>query len=37
MVWTATPELRIDFLSHHWESFSGVPAAQLLASGDWSA
>ncbi|RZT11243.1 PAS domain S-box-containing protein [Duganella sp. CF402] len=37
MVWTATPELRIDFLSHHWESFSGVPAEQLLASGDWSA
>jgi PAS domain S-box-containing protein len=36
MVWTATPELRIDFLSHHWESFSGVPAEQLLASGDWS-
>ncbi|MRW92882.1 response regulator [Duganella sp. FT80W] len=36
MVWTATPELRIDFLSHHWESFSGLPAAQLLAGGDWS-
>jgi PAS domain S-box-containing protein len=36
MVWTATPELRIDFLSHHWESFSGVPADQLIASGDWS-
>ncbi|HEX5342022.1 MAG TPA: response regulator [Duganella sp.] len=37
MVWTATPALRIDFLSHHWESFSGMPAAQLIASGDWSA
>ncbi|MHA4870665.1 response regulator [Duganella sp. PWIR1] len=36
MVWTATPELRLDFLSHHWESFSGIPAAQLIASGDWS-
>ncbi|MTV38660.1 response regulator [Duganella radicis] len=36
MVWTATPALRIDFLSHHWAGFSGVPAAQLIASGDWS-
>jgi PAS domain S-box-containing protein len=36
MVWTATPELRIDFMSHHWESFSGLPAAQLMAGGDWS-
>jgi PAS domain S-box-containing protein len=36
MVWTATPELRIDFMSHHWESFSGLPAAQLMATGDWS-
>ncbi|MYM23877.1 response regulator [Duganella sp. FT135W] len=36
MVWTATPELRIDFMSHHWEAFSGVPAAQLIAAGDWS-
>jgi len=36
MVWTATPELRVDFLSHHWETFSGLPAEQLIASGDWS-
>ena len=36
MVWTATPELRIDFLSHHWTSFSGVEGEQLIASGDWS-
>ena len=36
MVWTATPQLRIDFLSHHWADFSGMPAAQLIASGDWS-
>ncbi|WP_229257588.1 response regulator [Duganella callida] len=36
MVWTATPDLRLDFLSHHWEAFSGVPSAQLLATGDWS-
>jgi PAS domain S-box-containing protein len=36
MAWTATPELRIDFLSHHWESFSGIPATQLIDSGDWS-
>jgi PAS domain S-box-containing protein len=36
MVWTATPELRIDFMSHHWEDFSGLPAAQLMQGGDWS-
>jgi PAS domain S-box-containing protein len=36
MVWTVTPELRIDFMSHHWERFSGVPAAQLIAAGDWA-
>jgi PAS domain S-box-containing protein len=36
MVWTATPALRIDFMSHHWESFSGLPAEQLMAGGDWS-
>ncbi|MFS2007701.1 response regulator [Duganella sp. CT11-25] len=36
MVWTATPELRIDFMSHHWEEFSGLPAEQLMQQGDWS-
>jgi PAS domain S-box-containing protein len=36
MVWTATPELRIDFMSHHWEDFSGLPAEQLMQQGDWS-
>ncbi|OFA04245.1 response regulator [Duganella sp. HH101] len=36
MVWTVTPELRLDFMSHHWERFSGVPAERLLAAGDWS-
>ncbi|MYM84471.1 response regulator [Duganella sp. FT50W] len=36
MVWTATPDLRIDFMSHHWASFSGLPASQLLAGGDWT-
>ncbi|NVM77435.1 PAS domain S-box-containing protein [Duganella sp. SG902] len=36
MVWTATPRLRMDFLSHHWEDFTGVPSARLLESGDWS-
>ncbi|MBV7536607.1 response regulator [Duganella sp. sic0402] len=36
MVWTARPDLRIDFMSHHWASFSGLPAAQLMADGDWS-
>ena len=36
MVWTATPEVRLDFMSHHWEEFSGIPAAELLAGGDWS-
>ena len=36
MVWTATAGVRIDFMSHHWEDFSGIPAAELLAGGDWS-
>ena len=36
MVWTATPELRIDFLSHHWVEFSGLPVEVLIQQGDWS-
>ena len=36
MVWTATPALRIDFMSHHWEEFSGLPNEQLMQEGDWS-
>jgi PAS domain S-box-containing protein len=36
MVWTATPELRIDFLSHHWAEFSGLPVEVLMQQGDWS-
>ncbi|NGZ83943.1 response regulator [Duganella aceris] len=36
MVWTATPELRIDFLSHHWAEFSGLPIELLMQQGDWS-
>ncbi len=36
MVWTASAELRIDFMSHHWEDFSGIASADLLAGGDWS-
>jgi PAS domain S-box-containing protein len=37
MVWTATPALRIDFMSHHWEQFSGLPNDQLTQQGDWSS
>lgn len=37
MVWTATPELRVDFLSHHWEEFSGIPAAEMLGDDNWSS
>ena len=36
MVWTATPSLRIDYLSHHWQEFSALPIGVLLESGDWS-
>ena len=36
MVWTATPQLRIDFMSHHWEEFSGLPSAELMQQGHWS-
>ena len=37
MVWTTTPALRLDFLSHHWHDYTGVPTAQLLAREHWSA
>jgi PAS domain S-box-containing protein len=36
MVWTTTPALRFDFLSHHWQDYTGVDAATLVA-GDWSS
>ena len=36
MVWTATPTLAIDYLSHHWAEFSGIGAEALLLPGDWS-
>jgi PAS domain S-box-containing protein len=37
MVWTTTPALRLDFLSHHWQEYTGVPIAQLLVREHWSA
>ncbi|MFC0168749.1 response regulator [Pseudoduganella danionis] len=36
MVWTVTPELRVDFMSQHWERFSAVPSAQLIEAGSWA-
>ncbi|NVD71014.1 response regulator [Duganella sp. BJB1802] len=36
MVWTVTPALRLDFISHQWERFSGMPSALLIEAGDWS-
>jgi len=36
MVWTATADLRLDYLSHHWEKFSAIPMDRLLERGDWS-
>src|SRR5471032_154004 len=36
MVWTVTPAIRLDFMSHHWERFSGVPSALLIETGDWA-
>ncbi|MET0322694.1 MAG: response regulator [Duganella sp.] len=36
MVWTARPDLRVDFLSHHWEEFSGMPAIEMMGDGNWS-
>ncbi|WP_317205572.1 response regulator [Janthinobacterium sp.] len=35
MVWTTTPDLHLDFLSHHWQKFTGIDPAGLLASGHW--
>ncbi|NRR32877.1 response regulator [Oxalobacteraceae bacterium] len=37
MVWTVTPALRFDFLSHHWEDYTGLPLARLLDSADMDA
>ncbi|HJU99994.1 MAG TPA: response regulator [Burkholderiaceae bacterium] len=37
MVWTTTPALKLDFLSHHWREYTGIPTAQLLARERWSA
>ncbi|MFA9218034.1 MAG: response regulator, partial [Sphingomonadaceae bacterium] len=34
MVWTINTALGLDFISHHWEDFSGMPAEELL-SGEW--
>ncbi|KQQ45789.1 histidine kinase [Duganella sp. Leaf126] len=36
MVWTARADLRLDFMSHHWQEFSGVPSQQLIDDGNWS-
>ncbi|MET0267032.1 MAG: response regulator [Duganella sp.] len=36
MVWTARPDLRIDFLSHHWQEFTGLPAQAMTDDGNWS-
>ncbi|MDC8756918.1 response regulator [Janthinobacterium fluminis] len=36
MVWTRTPSLRFDFLSHHWFDYTGHPPDGALAGGDWS-
>ncbi|WP_295997243.1 response regulator [Rugamonas sp.] len=36
MVWTITPPaLRLDFLSHHWHDYTGVPVARLLGGAIW--
>jgi len=36
MVWTASAQGRIDYLSHHWAQFSGIGAEALLAPHGWS-
>jgi len=36
MVWTARADLRIDFLSHHWQEFSGIAAEEMMGDGNWS-
>ena len=37
MVWTANAEQHVDFLSHHWHDYTGIPPERLLASGEWYA
>ena len=36
MVWTARADLRLDFLSHHWQEFSGIAAQEMMGDGNWS-
>ncbi|PHV07255.1 hybrid sensor histidine kinase/response regulator [Janthinobacterium sp. BJB412] len=35
MVWTLTPQRRFEFLSHHWQDFTGIDTAKLLAGAAW--
>ncbi|MBJ7313231.1 response regulator [Rugamonas sp. CCM 8940] len=35
MVWTLTPARRFEFLSHHWQEFTGIDTATLLAGAAW--
>ncbi len=37
MVWTVTPDRRFDFLSRHWQDYTGVAEASLRAGRAWSA
>ena len=36
MVWTARADLRLDFMSHHWQEFSGIAAQEMMGDGNWS-
>ncbi|SFM48274.1 response regulator [Rugamonas rubra] len=35
MVWTLTPQRRFEFLSHHWQDFTGIDTVTLLAGAAW--
>ncbi|HEY8024355.1 MAG TPA: response regulator [Burkholderiaceae bacterium] len=37
MVWTVTPDLRFDFLSRHWQDYTGETEQSLRAGNAWSA
>jgi len=37
MIWTVTPDLRVDFLSRHWRDYTGQSEDSLRAGSTWSS
>jgi PAS domain S-box-containing protein len=37
MIWTVTPDLQVDFLSRHWQDYTGQSEDSLRAGNTWSS